>query len=405
MHIVLASAIQYPDGGPGATRTLALARGLVELGHAVSFIVIGQSEAPPQTDWPDFTWVTSRRSTSRLGPVAWRLELARGFGSTLATVHTHSSIDGLLIVDRDSWILNRCRAAAERLRIPAFHELTEFLEYTPTSGVRNLVESRLLLAELRRLSGVLSISTALQRFLGSNGVPRVALTGPCVDARGWCFSRRLTLSDTLRVGYAGSLSQPKDGVLDLLEVIRRTRLLLPDMEVRLDVVGGSTDELAVAVAHAKDLGIAHDIRFHGKVRADAVAPLLEGCHVLVLPRPASRQAEGGFPTKLGEYLATGRPVVTTSVGDIPKYLQPDITCLMVPPGNLHLMSEAIASVATDYVHAESIGRAGQQLTQTTFHPRRVADALLQFVASFSPSCVPQPIGRRDIRDSKGLGGA
>jgi glycosyltransferase involved in cell wall biosynthesis len=153
------------------------------------------------------------------------------------------------------------------------------------------------------------------------------------------------------------------------------------------------------------LGIARDVRLHGKVRADAVARRLEGCHVLVLPRPASRQAEGGFPTKLGEYLATGRPVVTTSVGDIPKYLQAGINCLMVPPGNLPLMSEAIASVATDYGHAESIGQAGQQLAQTTFHPRRVADVFVRFVTGFSPARVPQPIGRRDIRDSKGLGGA
>ena len=316
MHIVLASAFQYPNGGPGATRTLALASGLVDLGHDVSFIVIGQSGLPPHTAWPDFTWVTSSGRTSRRGPVAWRLELARGFATTLESLHIKSSIDGLLVVNREPWILNRCRVAAERLRIPAVHELTEFLEYTPTSGVMNRIESRLLLSELRRLSGVLAISTALRHFLRYNGVQRVALTGPCVDSRAWSFHDRLMLSDTLRVGYAGSLNQAKDGVLDLLEAICRARLLLPDTKVRLDVVGGSTDEVRIAEAHAKALGIGHDVQFHGKVPADAVAGLLKGCHLLVLPRPASRQAQGGFPTKLGEYLATGRPVVTTSVGDI-----------------------------------------------------------------------------------------
>lgn len=379
MHIVLASAFQYPDGGPGATRTLALASGLVELGHAVSFIAIGQSALPPQTAWRDFTWVTSRGLTSRRGPVAWRLEMARGFAVTLESLHRKSSIDGLLIVNRDSWILNRCRAAAERLRIPAFHELTEFLDYTPTSGVRNRIESRLLLRELRHLSGVLAISTALRHFLRYNGVQRVALTGPCVNSPGWSFGDRLVLSDTLRVGYAGSLNQAKDGVLDLLEAICRARLLLGDSKVRLDVVGGSTNEIRIAVAHAEDLGIGPNVQFHGRVPADAVAGLLQGCHVLALPRPASRQAQGGFPTKLGEYLTTGRPVLTTSVGDIPHYLRADVNCFMVPPGDPDVMAEAIASVARDYGHAQSIGRAGQELAHTTFHPRRAAGILVQFM--------------------------
>ena len=42
--------------------------------------------------------------------------------------------------------------------------------------------------------------------------------------------------------------------------------------------------------------------------------------MLVLARPDNIQAKGGFPTKLGEYLATGNPVVVTKVGEIPNYL-------------------------------------------------------------------------------------
>ena len=167
---------------------------------------------------------------------------------------------------------------------------------------------------------------------------------------------------------------------------------------------------AIAVAHAKELGIGHDVQFHGKVPADAVAGLLEGCHLLVLPRPASRQAQGGFPTKLGEYLATGRPVLTTSVGDIARYLQADVNCFMVPPGDVTVMAEAIASVARDYGHAESIGRAGRELANTTFHPRRAAGVLVELVAdcraiSSSLRRDPHQIGRDDIRAGKRLGGA
>ena len=44
------------------------------------------------------------------------------------------------------------------------------------------------------------------------------------------------------------------------------------------------------------------------------------------------------------------------------------------------MAEAIASVARDYGHAESIGRAGRELANTTFNPRRAAGVLVELVA-------------------------
>ena len=50
----------------------------------------------------------------------------------------------------------------------------------------------------------------------------------------------------------------------------------------------------------------------GSVKRDAVPALLCNSDILALARPANKQAEGGFPTKLGEYLATGNTVVVTN---------------------------------------------------------------------------------------------
>ena len=50
--------------------------------------------------------------------------------------------------------------------------------------------------------------------------------------------------------------------------------------------------------------------------------------LLALARPDSIQAQGGFPTKLGEYLATGRPVVVTKVGEIPDYLEDGVNAFL-----------------------------------------------------------------------------
>lgn len=381
MHIALATAFQYPNGGPGAARTLALAHGLAELGHVVTFLLIGHATAEMANAHPAITFQNPARRPGRAVPGAWRLDLVRGFATTLQNLHARTTVHGLLIVNRDAWILNRCRAAAEKLGIPALHELTEFLEITPTAGVRSRVETRLLLRELRRLSGVLAISTALQDFLRSKQLRRVCLTGPCVDVRGWDAGGPIALTDTLRIGYSGSLSQAKDGVLDLFTAVDLARRSLPAVDLQLEIVGGTRTDLARAVAYAEELGLSDHVSFHGQVMAGAVPGILRRCHVLVLPRPASRQAEGGFPTKLGEYLATGRPVVATSVGDLPRYLSAGVDCVMVEPGEPTRLATSFVSIAENYRQADSIGQAGKRLADSVFRPSRVAGILAELVAT------------------------
>lgn len=56
--------------------------------------------------------------------------------------------------------------------------------------------------------------------------------------------------------------------------------------------------------------------------------MLKNAEALVLDRPNSLQAQYGFPTKLGEYLLTGNPVVVTKVGDIPLYLKDGVSALL-----------------------------------------------------------------------------
>jgi glycosyltransferase involved in cell wall biosynthesis len=50
-----------------------------------------------------------------------------------------------------------------------------------------------------------------------------------------------------------------------------------------------------------------------------VPDYLASCDILVLARKNSQYAQAGFPTKLGEYFATEKPVIMTNVGDITNY--------------------------------------------------------------------------------------
>lgn len=89
--------------------------------------------------------------------------------------------------------------------------------------------------------------------------------------------------------------------------------------------------------------------------------------MLVLARPNNKQSEAGFPTKLGEYLATGKPVVVTRVGEIPEYLEDQVNAFIANPGDAGNFALKMKQVMLNYDKALNIGHAGRQLAHTTFN--------------------------------------
>ena len=48
-----------------------------------------------------------------------------------------------------------------------------------------------------------------------------------------------------------------------------------------------------------------------------------------LPREDALFSRAGFATKLGEYLASGRPVIASATGDVELYLKDDVDAFLV----------------------------------------------------------------------------
>ncbi len=87
---------------------------------------------------------------------------------------------------------------------------------------------------------------------------------------------------------------------------------------------------------------------------------------MFLPVNQSLQADYGFSTKLGEYLATGRPVVSTKVGEIEKYLIDRKNAFLCEP-NIISVAEAICCIIEDYDSALKIGQEGKRCALEFFN--------------------------------------
>jgi len=160
------------------------------------------------------------------------------------------------------------------------------------------------------------------------------------------------------IAYTGSLSNEKDGIVYLLNAFVKISKKVPG--VKLKIAGGKGYDINKLRGYTEELGIAKRIEFLGMLNRNLIPSFIQNAMVLVLPRPDSLQARGGFPTKLGEYLATSKPVIVTKVGEIASYLDDEDVFFINPDNIEEELVNTLAMVLRNYKNAIRVGIKGQK---------------------------------------------
>lgn len=93
------------------------------------------------------------------------------------------------------------------------------------------------------------------------------------------------------------------------------------------------------VDKSNELGVSQYFTYHGSKSWDELPRYYKNADIFALPTYVE-----GIPRVLLEAQANGLPVVTTTVGGIPKAILDGKNGILVPPGNAHLMADAIYHV-------------------------------------------------------------
>jgi glycosyltransferase involved in cell wall biosynthesis len=158
----------------------------------------------------------------------------------------------------------------------------------------------------------------------------------------------------------------QDGLEDLISAFAMVVQTYPDLHLKL--VGRTDfDGFDRLKSKVESLGLLSQIRFVGRVSNEEMVRILTGAKILVLARPMTEQAKGNFPTKLGEYLATGNPVLATRVGEVTKYLIDGQNAFLAEPSDPIDFAKKIHAIFQEYEHALKIGEKGRLLAQSVFN--------------------------------------
>lgn len=98
-------------------------------------------------------------------------------------------------------------------------------------------------------------------------------------------------------------------------------------------------------------------------------------HALLIPLFDDQTSRARFPTKIGEYLAAARPVVTSSVGEIPNYFTDGVDAVVCEPSDPAAFGRGVISLLDDPERAAQIGRRGRVLAEQEFHYALYGDVL------------------------------
>jgi glycosyltransferase involved in cell wall biosynthesis len=186
--------------------------------------------------------------------------------------------------------------------------------------------------------------------------------------------------DEVLAGFVGTFG-PWHGVLTLAEAITR---LPDDCGVRFLLVGAGRlrDEVERIVRSA---GKAERVIFAGHVEHGRVPLLLDACDILLSPHVALEDGSEffGSPTKLFEYMAMGKGIIASRLGQICEVLADGETALLVEPGNAQELSEAILRLGGSRELRESLGAAARRVAVErhtwTHNAGRVLDSYRELV--------------------------
>ena len=120
-------------------------------------------------------------------------------------------------------------------------------------------------------------------------------------------------------------------------------------------------------AQIEDLGLQERIQLPGPKPQRELRARLANANVFVLPSvPEPAGGMDNLPTVIMEAMATGLPVVSTSIGGIPEMVIDQESGFLVQPEDAVALADAIEKVTNDRSLGEKLGQAGYERAQKLF---------------------------------------
>jgi len=245
------------------------------------------------------------------------------------------------------------------------------IPYSFTAHARDIYvdqKPRILRAEMKFADAVVTVSEYNRRYLSTeicpsaNGKVRCIYNG--LDLRNFSFHPPLASQPGTPIILSVGRLIEKKGFVELLqatEILRRR-----GRHFQVEIIGtGPWEELLQA--QTKRLRMEERVKFLGAQPQEVVREAFRRATVFALPCIISGRGDrDGIPTVLMEAMASGTPVVSTSISGIPELIESGKDGLLVPPNNPSLLADALDQLLSAPELREKLAQAARAKMEARF---------------------------------------
>jgi len=357
---------------PADPRPRRAAEALVDEGMQVELICLRQSRAEPAHE--TFRGVQISRiplARRRGGRLAYALQyfvftlaafLVLSFRSVTrryTLVHVHNMPDVLVFAALVPKLLGA--KVLLDLHDPMPELMTSIFGLGPDSRAVRLIK-RLERWSMAFADVVVTVNLACERIFAKRGCTpaklHVVMNSP--DENIFAFRPAALPAKAAKpfvIMYHGSIVERNglDVAVTALEAVRRT---VPQAELR--IYGAATPFLDVVMRGARARGVAEAVRYLGAQDLEGIVAAIDQCDVGIIPNRRTVFAEINTPTRIFEYLARGKPVITGRAGGVCDYFADD-ALFFFELGDADDLARAIADVARRPEDVVAVVKRGQDV--------------------------------------------
>jgi len=394
MKVVILLDYSFPSSNASANRYLSIAKAVKHLGHKVEIISIQATQGSEKNNNYSFKGVYEGIEYHNSSGIFYRhnnffvRSFFRIYGKLNSFVliykgNKKEKIDYIFVPTSTPLLDSLFFFYFKLLKIKSLMEMNEFPEIFQRGNQGKFLYfcHQNILIKCRLLDGMVLMTYVLQKYYIKNTCGKLPtfVMPMSVDIQRFELSCTVDKNHNKYIAYCGGLSNEKDGIDILIKAFGV--ITKKHQNIKLYIISSNSSKITIDyLKHLCDeFNISDKVIFTGHVDRNDIPLLLKNASILALARPTSYQAEGGFPTKLGEYLATKNPIIVTDVGEITQYLKDGDSAYISKPDDIEAFAQKLDECLSDPDKAKLIGEKGYQIAEKYFDYKSQSELLNEFL--------------------------
>lgn len=191
------------------------------------------------------------------------------------------------------------------------------------------------------------------------------------------FRRGSLFQTQKKIVYTGTFLERKDGIITILKAFSKFRIYYPDYKLVLTGSPVRSPDYQKIIDTINDEKLNSYVVFTGYLQEKELQNTICTAELHILTKPENRQNHYNFPTKIGEYMITGRPILATNVGVIGELLTNEVNVFFTEYSS-DAIAEKMIYIIKNKHFATQIGNNGRLYALCNFDYEYHTDKMIEF---------------------------